>query len=68
MLKRLSIIELWIRYFELIVVYLHSNVIRLRWIIGKPWQIFSNEKHRSRDQKIDIDFSTFRGFFSLKHK
>ena len=37
-------------------VYLHSDVIPLRWSIRKPWQIFSNERHQSRDQKTDIDF------------
>ena len=40
-------------------LYLHSHGIRLQWSIRKLWQIFSNERHWSRDGKIDIYFFDF---------
>ena len=47
--------------------YLHSRGIRLRWSIRKLWQIFSNERHRSHDRKIDIDFFDFLGVTGICH-
>ena len=41
--------------------YLHSNGIRMQWSIKKMWQIFSSERHWSRDGKINMGFSTFEG-------
>ena len=38
-------------FMVLITKYLHSDVIRLRLSIRKLWQMFSNERQRSRDQK-----------------
>ena len=48
---------------RLINQYLHSHCIRLQWRIRKPWQIFSNKRHLSRDGKIEIDFFDFLGGF-----
>ena len=39
--------------------------------LSKLWQTFSNERHRSRDRKIDIDFFDFLGVichFSINDK
>ena len=41
------------------VLLLHSRGIRLQWSIRKLWQIFSNERHWSRDEKIGFDILDF---------
>ena len=43
--------------------YLHSHGMCLQWSIRKVLQLFSNERHWSRDGKIDIDFFDFLGDF-----
>ena len=41
-------------YIIFIRLYLHSHGIRQQWSMRKLWQIFSNERHWSRDVKLII--------------
>ena len=41
---------------DLFLFLLHSHGIRLQWSIWKLWQIFSIERHWSRDGIIETDF------------